>query len=180
MPGSRKFAQDNMEMGINWNLMKSMLLFLLLAGLAACNGGATGAHSLPATDTMMASVRQDSPVHVPEPAAAAPEEDTAALALAMDAVAALPEVQQWGIFLEQQTQGERHMKFWAWGAPKPDAPYYWIKVGEDNGMSLVAQFNFFVYPESGRIMYYDVVEGEPITLEAWRAKEKAADTSKTE
>ena len=98
----------------------------------------------------------------------------------MDAVATLPEVKEWGKYLEQQTQGARHMKLWSWGTPKPDAPYYWIKVGEDNGMSLVAQFNFYVYPESGRIMYYDVVEGERITLEAWRAKKTTTDTSKTE
>ena len=61
------------------------------------------------------------------------------------------------------------MKVWVEETPKqPDQNYYWIKVGEDNGINLVTHFNFYVYPDSMRIMYYDTANDSEVTLEKWR------------
>jgi tRNA A37 threonylcarbamoyladenosine biosynthesis protein TsaE len=57
-----------------------------------------------------------------------------------------------------------------WFAARPDenTPYYWVKAGEDNGMSLVTHFDFYVYPKTMEVKFYDVVEDKVLTLAEWR------------
>ena len=70
-------------------------------------------------------------------------------------------------------KGERHMKMWISGTPAElNKKYYWVTAGEDNGMSLVTHFNFHVYPDSMRIMYYDATEDHEITLKEWEARKE--------
>jgi tetratricopeptide (TPR) repeat protein len=47
---------------------------------------------------------------------------------------------------------------------------YWIKVGHDNGMNLVSQFNFFVDTLTCEITYLDTDTDEQITLTEWRKR----------
>lgn len=87
----------------------------------------------------------------------------------IDSIFKLQEVKEWSKYLEDQTKGKRHAKLWI--ADKPnlaDQKYYWIKVGEDNGTNLVTQFNFYVYPDSIRIMYLNTLDDSELTLEEWR------------
>lgn len=45
---------------------------------------------------------------------------------------------------------------------------YWIKVGHDNGSSLVSQFNFYVDTLTYEIKYLDTQTDKILTLEEWR------------
>jgi hypothetical protein len=86
-----------------------------------------------------------------------------------DTIFKLPEVKERAKYIEQKTKGKRHLMIWIADTPNlPVRKYYWVKVGEDNGMSLVTHFNFFVYFDSMRIMYLDVIHGTEINLDAWR------------
>jgi hypothetical protein len=87
----------------------------------------------------------------------------------IDTIFKLAEVKQRAKYIEQQTKGERHLKVWIEETPKqPGQNYYSIKVGEDNGTNLVTHFNFYVYPDSMRIMYYDIANDSEVTLDKWR------------
>ena len=67
------------------------------------------------------------------------------------------------------SKGKRHLKIWVADTPNlPDQKYYWIQAGEDNGTNLVTHFNFYVYPDSMRIMYYDTQSDSELTLNKWR------------
>lgn len=87
----------------------------------------------------------------------------------IDTIFKLTEVKERAKYIDQQTKGKRHLKVWIEDTPKlPDQKYFWIKVGEDNGTNLVTHFNFYVYPDSMRIMYYDIQADSAITLGKWR------------
>jgi hypothetical protein len=87
----------------------------------------------------------------------------------IDTIFKLTEVKERAKYIEEQTKGKRHLKIWVADSPHlPDQKYYWIKVGEDNGTNLVAHFNFYVYPDSMRIMYYDAQSDSELTLNQWR------------
>ena len=81
----------------------------------------------------------------------------------------LTEVKERAKYIEQQTKGKRHLKIWIADTPhSTDQKYYWIKAGEYNGINLVTHFNFYVYPDSMRIMYYDTQSDSELTLNKWR------------
>lgn len=87
----------------------------------------------------------------------------------MDTIFNLKEVQERAKYIEGQTNGKRHLKVWLADTPNlPTTHYYWIKVGEDNGTNLVTHFNFYVYLDSMRIMYYDIPNDSALTLDEWR------------
>ena len=87
----------------------------------------------------------------------------------VDTIFKLPEIKERAKYIEEQTKGKRHLKVWVADTPNfPDQKYYWIKAGEDNGRNLVTHFNFYVYPDSMRIMYYDTQSDSELTLEEWR------------
>jgi hypothetical protein len=87
----------------------------------------------------------------------------------IDTISKLPEVKERAKYIEQQTQGKRHLIVWVEDTlVVPDRNYYWIKAGEDNGAMLVTHFDFYVYPDSMRIMYYDTVADSVLTLDEWR------------
>lgn len=88
-----------------------------------------------------------------------------------DTIFQLAEVKKRADYIEQQTKGARHLKIWIAGTPEDGNKYYWVKAGEDNGFNLVTHFNFYVYPDSMRIMYYDVAEDQELTIKEWEKKE---------
>lgn len=86
----------------------------------------------------------------------------------IDSLFQLKEIKERQKYIEEQTKGARHLKIWIAAEPDQTNKYYWIKAGEDNGTNLVTHFNFYVYPDSMRIMYYDVVDDKEISLKEWR------------
>lgn len=87
----------------------------------------------------------------------------------IDTIFSLTEVKKRAKYIEEETKGERHMKVWVAESPNfPAQKYYWIKVGEDNGMNLVTHFNFYVFPDSMKIMYYDSISDSIMTIKEWR------------
>lgn len=88
----------------------------------------------------------------------------------LDTIFKLPEVKDRQQYIEQQTKGERHLKVWFSTEPTDADKFYSVNVGEDNGTNLVTHFNFQVYPDSMRIMYYDIPSDSLLTLQQWRNK----------
>lgn len=87
----------------------------------------------------------------------------------IDTIFNLKEVQERAKYVDEQTNGKRHLKVWLADTPNlPTTYYYWIKVGEDNGTNLVTHFNFYIYPNSMRIMYYDIPADTTLPLNEWR------------
>ena len=90
----------------------------------------------------------------------------------IDTIASLKEVVERSKYVEEQTKGKRHLQFAIWNRPKKATPYYWVKVMEDNGVSLYTHFNFYVYPKTMTIKYYDTINDRIIDLATWRKNEK--------
>jgi hypothetical protein len=88
---------------------------------------------------------------------------------ALDTVLHMPEVIDRKKLIESNSQGQR--KISSWIVEKPGKhPYYLIAVGEDSGNSI--HFNFHVYPDSMRVLFYDPLNEREIPLEEWRAQNK--------
>jgi hypothetical protein len=81
-----------------------------------------------------------------------------------DTIFKLEKVKQRSNYIDQQTKGKRHLQLWIAETPKLNQPYYYIQVGEDNGTNFVTHFNFNIYPDSMRIMFYDIRTEKEITL----------------
>ena len=87
----------------------------------------------------------------------------------IDAVAQLPEVKLKKAEIERITKGKRHLKIIIYATPQEaQKDYYWVKVVEDNGTSLVTHFNFYVYPQNLKIRYYDIANDKIMNLKTWR------------
>jgi len=85
----------------------------------------------------------------------------------IDTVSKLPDVKARSKLIETNSLGNRHLRIWVAG--KPDAQkFYWIAVGEGHGKNEVTHFNFHVYPDSTRILFYDVINEREMPLEEWR------------
>ncbi len=79
----------------------------------------------------------------------------------------LPKVQERSEYVQKETKGERKLKIEIQQEPTKADPYYWVKVGEDNGMSFVSHFLFAIDPNTNEIFYYDSLTGEKMTVEEW-------------
>jgi hypothetical protein len=86
----------------------------------------------------------------------------------VDTILALPEVKERADYIEKETKGKRQLIVLIAAEPDSINNYYWVKAGEDNGLNFATHFHFFVYPDSMRIMHYDVVEDAELGLEEWR------------
>ena len=86
----------------------------------------------------------------------------------VDKIMSLPEVKKRQKYVETQTKGTRHLTIWIASKPTATNNYFWIKVGEDNGMNLVTHFNFYVYPATLRIMYLDIQNDKLLSINQWR------------
>jgi hypothetical protein len=87
---------------------------------------------------------------------------------AMDTVMDLQEIREDNAYIKQQTKGKRKLFPLLYGEPDKEHPYYWVAVGEDNGMAFVTHYGFYVYATSGVIKFCEPLTGRAIDLEHWR------------
>ncbi len=90
----------------------------------------------------------------------------------LDIVSHMPEVIDRKKIIEDNSNGGRKLSVWI--VEKPGrSPYYSIAVGEDAGNTESGQhFNFHVYPDSMRVLFYDMLNEREILPEVWRAQNK--------
>ena len=139
---------------------------MLLSALSSCNGSSNHAHNSNTTN-VVGSEKNSSVLSDKQTDSVTRKDDIEEKVI--DTIFKLTEVKQRASYIEQQTKGARHLKVWTESSPDlPERKFYWMKVGEDNGTNLVTHFNFYVYPNSMRIMYYDINDDKEMTLEAWR------------
>jgi hypothetical protein len=93
----------------------------------------------------------------------------------IDTIANLKEVKQRAGYVEDQTNGKRHLRILIDEKPNKTAHYYLVKVMEDNGDAYVTHFNFYVYPKTMTIKYLDTLTGEILDLNTWRKRENNKD-----
>ena len=87
---------------------------------------------------------------------------------AVDTVLNLPEVKESCNYFRRATKGKRRLFSMVYGDPDTTHPYYWVVVGEDNGMCFVTHLGFHVDPNTGEIFYYDTINDSAIDLRRWR------------
>ena len=82
---------------------------------------------------------------------------------------ALTEVKERANYVETQSKGKRHLSIWIYETPeKTGKEYYWVKVVENNGVSLETHFNFYVYQKNLEIKYLDTIKDSILSLDTWR------------
>lgn len=87
----------------------------------------------------------------------------------LDSVWRIKEVIERNEYVKKETGGKRHLATIIHATPtEVEDNYYWIKVTEDNGVSLYTHFNFFVYQYPYEIMVYDVILDDILSLKEWR------------
>ena len=148
-------------------IFSTLTLFsLLLSALLSCNASSNHSDNLNTTDTIK-NKNKSSTLNDKQTDSVTQNDDIEEKII--DTIFKLTEVKERARYIEQQTKGERHLKVWTEDTPNlPAQKYYWIKVDEDNGTNLVTHFNFYVYPDSMRIMYYDINDDKEMTLDIWR------------
>jgi hypothetical protein len=87
-----------------------------------------------------------------------------------DLIFNLPEIKERETYIEQQTHGERHLRLMIAERPQNNEHnYYLVKAGENNEISFVTHFNFYIYPgNSYEIKFYDPVKDTIISIDEWR------------
>jgi len=88
----------------------------------------------------------------------------------MDTIMRLPEIKEDDLYIRQKTKGKRHLFPMIYGDPDKEHPYYWVVVGEDNGMSFVTHFTFYVYTNGRKILYHDNFADTTVDLSVWRRR----------
>jgi len=153
-------------MPFKMTLPNYLTLTLLLSTLFACNQTSNQSGNSKKVDTTV-NANASSTLSAKQKDSAGTNNDIEGNII--DTIFKLTEVKERAKYINQQTKGKRHMKVWIEDTPNlPDQRYYWVKAGEDNGASLVTHFNFYVYPDSMRIMYYDITNDMEMTLDKWR------------
>lgn len=77
----------------------------------------------------------------------------------------LKEVKERNNYIIKESRGKRQLSALLYKRPEETKNgVYWIKIVEDNGSSMVTHFNFFVYPKSGKIVYFDTFKNQEIEL----------------
>jgi len=144
------------------------ILTFLISSLFACNQNSKQPENIKAIDTAKPSNTLSS-ISTPKIDSSINSKNIEDKII--DTIFNLPEIKELANYIENQTKGKRHLKVWVSDTPNlSDHKYYWIKVGEDNGTNLVTHLNFYVYPDSMRIMYYDTQSDNILTLGKWRKK----------
>ncbi|EHQ24858.1 hypothetical protein [Mucilaginibacter paludis] len=99
---------------------------------------------------------------IAKPAASNQEDQVVSLITNLD------EVKRKTAEVKKDSKGKRSLVTYVDSPPTGKDPYYWVKVAEDNGGSLVAYYTFAVDGKTHRISYYDVITDSVISLEQWR------------
>ena len=90
----------------------------------------------------------------------------------MDKVLDIPEVKEEAKYVENKSNGKRHLSDVICQRPTKKEPYYQVKVWEDNGVSYATYFIFLVNPKTLSIKYYDTVNDTAVDLAYWRKHRK--------
>ena len=90
----------------------------------------------------------------------------------LDTITNLSEVKARARYVKTKTNGKRQLQYTIWEKPTKESHYYWIKVIEDNGTSYYTHFDFYVYPKTFIIQFYDIVNDTAINLSEWRKSYK--------
>lgn len=88
--------------------------------------------------------------------------------MAIEMVMQLHEVKEAKAYVLRHSRDKRKLLPMIYGEPTKEQPYWWVVVGEYNGMSFVTHFGFLVYIRTRKIYYYDALEGKSIDLQTWR------------
>ena len=88
----------------------------------------------------------------------------------LDTISHLREVKQRNAYVIKHSKHQRQLKYIIWSKPSNSEPFYWVKVVEDNGIADYTHFNFFVYPYTLTIKYFDTNDDKEIDLKTWRRK----------
>jgi hypothetical protein len=80
----------------------------------------------------------------------------------------LPEVRASKAYMLTHGKDRRKLFPMIYREPTKEKPYWWVAVGEDNGMSFVTHYGFLVYIKSGKLFYVDTLNGTHIDLDTWR------------
>jgi hypothetical protein len=70
-------------------------------------------------------------------------------------------------YVDAESKGKRQLKFIIWRKPTKSSPFFWVKVMEDNGISYYTHFNFYVYPKTMKIKFYDTFNNKTLDLDKW-------------
>jgi hypothetical protein len=91
-----------------------------------------------------------------------------------DLIFNLPEIKERETYIEQQTHGERRLRLIIVERPQNNEhDYYLVKAGENNEISFVTHFNFYIYPGNDyEIKLYDPVKDTIISIDEWRKVRK--------
>lgn len=92
---------------------------------------------------------------------------------AMDTIMRLPEIKDDNAYIKKVTKNKRHLFPIIYGETDRQRPYYWVVVGEDNGMSFVPHYHFYVYIKTGKIFYFDLIKDTAVDLRSWRKTRKS-------
>jgi len=87
----------------------------------------------------------------------------------------LEEIKRATAAVERGSKGKRTLSTYVESPPTNDDPNYWVKVAEDNGDTYVTYYTFAVDARTRNISYYDVVDGNLISLAKWRQSTPLAD-----
>jgi hypothetical protein len=87
----------------------------------------------------------------------------------------LEEVKRKTAEVKKLSKGKRTLSTYIENTPTDKDPYYWVKVSEDNGGSLVAYYTFAVDPKTRNISYYDNMQDSMISLDQWRKSTPVAE-----
>jgi hypothetical protein len=88
----------------------------------------------------------------------------------MDTCMQIPEIKEDNAYIKHTTHGKRVLFPMIYGDPDKEHPYYWVVVGENNGMCFVTHFTFYVYQKSGKILFYDRFNEKAMDLPTWRKR----------
>ena len=167
----RHIANPYRYMPFKMRLLKISRLTFLSFILFACNQTSKQSDNLKEIDTTRVDTTKTVVINsnIPTESAESSINTQNIEDIIIDTIFKLPEIKKRAKYIEEQTKGKRRLKIWVADTPNlPDQQYYWIKVGEDNGTNLVTHFNFYVYPDSMRIMYFDTQRDSELTLKKWR------------
>ncbi|MGB1242927.1 MAG: hypothetical protein ACPG49_10425 [Chitinophagales bacterium] len=97
--------------------------------------------------------------------------DTIDIEPLLDKIWDLQKIQKRAEYVKEQTNGERALKLRILEEPNEISSFYWIKVGEDNGMNFVSHFQFAINPSTKEVFYFDELSGEKVPVEEWEKME---------
>ncbi|MFK7905868.1 MAG: hypothetical protein AB8B69_12115 [Chitinophagales bacterium] len=117
-------------------------------------------------DSSTSKPEGEKPVELMEETTAAPK-DTTDIQPLLDQIWDLQKIKDRAEYVKKETNGERALKLRILEQPNEISPFYWIKVGEDNGMNFVSHFQFAIKPQTKEVFYFDEISGEKVPIEVW-------------